>query len=277
MMPVPSGLEAPALRSARVPWEELSARPNPSSYLDPEVALQKRREHQKVIRRWTGSRPSGSILKTDLFEDAFGLDAIFSDLFEDGGVRLFGMDLAQGTVRAACDRAGAGTFLGLVCDVRRLPVRCECLDLVISTSTLDHFNTRAEFLSALGQLCAALKPGGALVITLDNPWNPLYPLLRLAARLGLTPFQLGYTPAPGHLARLLRRHGVEVLDRGWLIHNPRLLSTVLFRGARRLAGSRADAVIRWLLHVFALQERLPTRRFTACFYALYARKRSSRG
>ncbi len=236
------------------------------------MAIQKRSEHQRFIRKWTGVCPSGLILKTDLFEDAFGLDTIVFDLYPPGCARLVGMDIAPTTVRAACARATTQPLHGLVADLRALPIRSESLDLVVSTSTLDHFPTRAEFRLALSQICAALKPGGTLVITLDNPLNPLYGALRLASRIGWTPFPLGHTPAPWQLTRALRRHGMDVLDRGWLIHNPRVLSTVLFRILRLTAGSRAGAIIRGLLQLFAVLDRLPTRCFTACFYGLHARK-----
>jgi len=89
--------------------------------------------------------------------------------------------------------ANASRFL--VSDVRNLAIRRESMDAIISTSTLDHFDTRSDFEQAIGQLAGALRPGGVLVITLDNPQNPLYALLRWASRRGWTPFRLGYTPS----------------------------------------------------------------------------------
>ncbi len=257
---------------SRRTWDELAARSSPSWYLDSEVALQKRQVHQALIRKWVGNKPSGRVLKTDLFEDAWGLDAIIVDLFEPGGATLLGTDIALATVRAARARAGTYPLHCFVCDVQRLPIASASLDIVLSTSTLDHFDSRAEFECAIFQLCAALKPGGSLVITLDNPLNPLYSVLRLAARTGLVPFPLGYTPTIGALVRDLRERGFEILDRDWMIHNPRILSTALIWLVRRTCGRLASVPIRWLLRLFALQDRLWTRRFTACFYAVYARK-----
>jgi hypothetical protein len=74
------------------------------------------------------------------------------------------------------------------------------------------------------------------------------------------------------LVRRLEEAGLEVLATDVLIHNPRLISTLLFLALRRLLGRRADAPIRTLLKLFAALGHLPTRRFTACFVAACARK-----
>jgi SAM-dependent methyltransferase len=262
------------MRSDRKVWDSLASKPRPSWYLDPEVALQKKRTHQHLIRRWVGREPSGRVLKTDLFEDAFGLDAVLPDLFEPGTATLLGTDIAFDTVKAAlANRAARQPVEGFVCDLRSLPVAPGSLDVVISLSTLDHFSTKAEFDSSLGQLCDALKPGGRMVLTLDNPLNPLYAPLRGISRLGLAPFRLGYAPRFGTLERSLPQFGMEILNADWLIHNPRLLSTAAVLMMRRIAGRRAGVPVRSLLAMFGLLDRLPTRRFTACFYAIHARKR----
>jgi hypothetical protein len=76
---------------------------------------------------------------------------------------------------------------------------------------------------------------------------------------------------------MLEQAGLEVLDSRMLIHNPRLISTILFLALRRLLGRRADGPIAFLLHAFAALERLPTREFTGCFSAVRARKPSGNG
>ena len=93
--------------------------PRPSWYLDPEVALQKRRVHQELVRRWVGVRPEGVVLKTDLFEEAWGHDRIYGDLFEAGGAVLLGTDIAEGTVARASAVGGVQRACGFVCDLRQ--------------------------------------------------------------------------------------------------------------------------------------------------------------
>jgi len=110
------------------------------------------------------------------------------------------------------------------------------------------------------------------VITLDNPRNPLYWILRLLSRLKRLPFHLGVTVPRAGLIHVLRQAGLEVLDSRMLIHNPRLVSTIVFLMLRWLLGKRADRPIAALLRVFEALDRLPTREITACFAAVHARK-----
>ena len=117
-----------------------------------------------------------------------------------------------------------------------------------------------------------VKPSGLLFITLDNPWNPLYPMLRWATRLRRAPLILGQTASLSELNAWLRELGMEVTDHDWLIHNPRLLSTLLFLGLRKILGRAGDGPVRALLGLFGLLGRLPSRPLTACFVAVRARK-----
>jgi hypothetical protein len=109
------------------------------------------------------------------------------------------------------------------------------------------------------------------VNTLDNLLNPLYWALRVMSVLRLSPFFLGYTPSPRGLARVLENRGFQVFETRWLIHNPRIVSTALIRVIRMLLGRRATRPIRWMLRVFAMQEKLWPK-FSGCFYAVLARK-----
>src|SRR5262249_42779117 len=128
---------------------------------------------------------------------------------------------------------------------------------------------------ALAELARVLRPGGRLVVTMDNPHNLLYQPLRWASRFGWAPYPLGYTTSLGALAKGLEAAGLEVQEVTTLIHNPPGVSTLLFLGLRRLLGPRADGPIRGALRLFAGLGWLPTRRFTACFVAACGRKRAA--
>jgi SAM-dependent methyltransferase len=268
-------MATPANTKSRVPcpdeWERVGAGDSPSWYLDPLVAAQRRRVHQELARQWTSGVTIRRVLKTDSFEEAHGDDCILFDLFPSA--YSVGMDVALSTVRRAQARCQNPQVRFVVSDARNLAIRPEGMDVVVSTSTLDHFDTRGEFERAIGQLAGVLRPGGVLVITLDNPHNPLYALLRWTSRRGWLPFRLGYTAGLSSLVRTLEDAGLEVTDTRALIHNPRMISTLMFRVLRRLLGGRADAPIGGLLAGFAWLDRLPTRWFTACFVAVCARKR----
>lgn len=250
-------------------WEEIGKQPSPSWYLDPLAAAQKREAHLNLIRKWWAATGQEYVLKTDLFEEAFGADRILPDL-APGAKFLCGIDTALSTALAASLRApGAGI---VACDSRRMCFTPAAFDVVVSTSTLDHFENQEDFFRALKEIHGLLRPGGLLILTLDNPSNPLYWPLRLLSRTRMAPFPLGYTPSLQGLKGALAASGFEVERTEWLLHNPRLISTALFLCCRKFLGRRADAPIAWLLALFALLGRLPTRRWTACFQAVAARK-----
>lgn len=258
--------------SAAGEWDRLGSREQPSWYLDPEVAQQKRDAHLELIRRWTAGLPIRSVLKTDVFEEAAGPDAILSDLFPETGLTVIGSDVAFSTVARARERSRRGIHF-CVSDVRHNPFASEKVDLIVSTSTLDHFDTRAELDGSLAELVRSLRRGGMLIVTVDNPDNPLYPLLARYSRSSHAPFRLGHTYSAASLRRALESLGCTVVAEDCLIHNPRMISTALFLGVRRVFGNRGAGLIRLLLALFAAAGRLPTRRFTACFIAACAVKR----
>lgn len=252
-------------------WEELGSRQSPSWYLDPLVARQKREVNLRYIQRRTAGLEPRRVLKTDLFEDAFGEDRLLPDVFPFAQLRC-GADVAYAVARSAGRRYPDLAAGIVVTDIRQSAFRSASFDLVISTSSLDHFDTRSEFLAAIGELARVLRPGGVLILTLDNPSNPLYYLLKWLSRVGAAPFPLGYTPGMRRARQDLRQAGLEPFDEDWLLHNPRGLSTLLFLALRSVLRRRADWAIARLLRVFGLLDRLPTRRFTACFQAMAARK-----
>lgn len=252
-------------------WEQLGRQQTPSWYLDPVVAKQKRDVHLELVGKWRRGGHAERILKTDLFEEAFGDDRFLPDLFPTARIVL-GIDEAFSTAQAASRRDLCGRVA--VSDVRRVAFAQETFDLVVSTSTLDHFTCREDFVASLKELHRILRPGGLLILTLDNPLNPLYPPLRWLSRTGFTPFYLGYTPSVWSLKRMLDHAGFEVGEVDWLLHNPRLISTTLFLLCRRAFGRHADAPVRFLIRLFDVLSKLPTRRFTACFQAVSAQKRN---
>jgi len=240
----------------------------PSWYLDSLVAAQKREVYQRWIRNSLGARSRRVLLKTDLFEEAFGDDLLLLDLFPDTQLTI-GNDIEKNTVRAAA-RRGKAQFQGMIGDVRQFPLRSASVDVVVSSSTLDHFESKEELAQSLRELARVLRPGGVLLVTLDNPLNPLYYLLRWGTRRGWAPFELGATLSPAALRRMLVELGFEIESTDYLIHNPRGVSTLLFLALRRMLGARAQFPIRLLLGAFALLDRLPSRAITGCFVAVSA-------
>lgn len=260
-----------AEKHGREVWETLGNQDSPSWYLHPLVAKQKRDVYVDLIRRWTLGRRDQTILKTDLFEEAFGEDYLLPGLFPEARMAC-GMDSARSTARRAALRHESLAGRVAVMDARSPAWGVGRFDLIISTSTLDHFEGRGEFVQSVEALAELLRPGGLLILALDNPLNPLYHLLRAFSRRRASPYPLGYTPDFGTLCRDLRACGLELGESAWVLHNPRGLSTLLFVGLQKLLGKKADVLIAACLRVFELLGRLPTRRYTACFQSVAAHK-----
>jgi len=241
-----------------------------SWYLDPIVARQKQQAHLELVARWTPEAP-GRLLKTDLFEEANGADQLLFELCRECGTAI-GFDRDLEAVAGARKRRPQGCEPGiLAADARSIPLETGSIDVIVSNSTLDHFQEKSELAVALKELARVLRPGGTLILTFDNPLNPLYWPLRWFS--GAAPFRLGYTPFPRVLKKHLEMAGLQIIGSAYLLHNPRVISTLLFLAIRRVFGQRADPVIRGMLRCFAALGSLPTRRFTCCFYAVAARRR----
>ena len=120
----------------------------------------------------------------------------------------------------------------IVADVRRLPLAGDSFALVISTSTLDHFDDPDDLGRSLVELARVIEPGGRLIVTLDNRDNLFDPVLHWVGRLGLLPYPLGRSYTAAELRTALENAGLQVQEVTAVLHNPRLWAT----GAVRLAN-----------------------------------------
>ncbi len=183
-----------------------------------------RTAHLDLLATWVGE-PTGRWLKTDLFEERQPNRALLGALPSAAWV---GADLSRQTV------VGSGVRPAVAADVRRLPFADGAFDGVLSTSTLDHFAEAASIDAALRELHRVLVPDGRLVVTLDNPDNPLVRARNalpdgLARRTGLGPFSGGATSGLDDGVAALGRSGFDVLDTAMLLHAPHVVGTRLAR------------------------------------------------
>jgi SAM-dependent methyltransferase len=159
-------------------------------------------------------------------------------------------------------------------DVRRLGLRSETFDVVFSPSTLDHFRRTDQIALALRELRRVLRPGGRLLLTLDNPWNPLLRarnrMYRRSGRVsGLIPFAMGCTMSRERLVAALKEAGFEVLDSRYVLHTPRVIGLWLGEWAARAGRERDGARLRTLFNgLERVLRRLPTAPWTGCFVAV---------
>jgi SAM-dependent methyltransferase len=214
-------------------------------------------------------QPARRALKTDLFDEAVGAGLVAP--LRERAAEVVAIDVSPEVVAAAHRRHPE---LDARCaDARRLPFEEGAFDVVLSNSTLDHFETLDDVAAALAELHRVLEPGGRLLVTLDNAANPLVRLrnalpAQLMSRLRLVPYPVGATCGPIRLRRLLAGAGFDVEATCALMHCPRLL----VRAASALAPGASARLVRGALALEGLGA-LPTRYLTGQFVAASARRR----
>ncbi|MDZ4806396.1 MAG: class I SAM-dependent methyltransferase [Candidatus Eisenbacteria bacterium] len=237
------------------------------------------RSHADQINAdWLAGRlpkePVQRLLKTDLFDEA-ATAGLYPLLARHARV-VVGMDLSSTTAQGAGTRACG---LRAICaDARALPFADASFDVIVSNSTLDHFPTPTELDESLLELRRVLKPGGELLISLDNRANPVVALrnaipFHWLRRLRIMPYYVGFTCGPKGLRQRLERDGWEIREMGAILHCPRFFSIHATLFLERWASPAVQQrFIRWL----AGFERLagwPTRYVTGYFVTARAVRR----
>lgn len=219
----------------------------------------KRAAHREALGRYADI--AGRVLKTDLYEEAYGRDALL-DLLLERGDAVAGVDIDRETVRRARRRfPEAELEQG---DVRDLPFPDAVFDAVVSTSTLD--NMDGGFGDAVAELGRVLVPGGTLLLTLDNAHNPAYRFVRGVDRvLGYHDFRLGRAPALPETVEHLARNGFVAEAVFPVMRYPPAFNTLL-RPVAAVSDRAADRLVD--------AARLDTDRlWSGWFYGVAARKR----
>lgn len=224
------------------------------------------RVNTDLVERWLPAVES--VLKTDLFDEAVST-GLYPTLAARAG-RVVGIDASEQVVEAA--RRRYPELEAMHADVRSLPLGEAELEAVVSNSTLDHFDDAWQIEVALRELARVLRPGGVLVLTLDNPLNPLVAVTKAlprqglnrlwsrvgttSARSGLVPYYVGATLTPKRLRTALATAGFEPQELSAIVHFPRAAGVLACnrleqRGSRaaqeRFLGTlwRAEALRSW--------------------------------
>jgi SAM-dependent methyltransferase len=226
-----------------------------------------------LFARWLSAAPVARLLKTDVFDEA--VSGGLYGLLHGRARTLVGIDIAPVILREA--GRGHPELLRSCADVRALPFAGDTFDVVVSNSTLDHFDSLEEIRTGLREIHRVLRADGRLLITLDNGRNPMVALrnalpLRLLQWLGLVPYQVGATCGPSRFARLLRETGFALARVDTVMHCWRVLAVALAGLVERRAGAKGQ--LRFLRHLGEWERlgRWPTRFLTGHFIAFEAVK-----
>src|SRR5215467_1077364 len=254
-------------------WDRISDQLAGHYYHDAVIGQIKRAAHLRLIARWCDDLRSKVVLKTDLFEEAHGSDQFLFELPKDS-VRL-GVDISPAIARRASERGRAASSRPpgcLAADVLSLPFRANAFDVIVSNSTLDHFPDPRHIDEALAELYRVLKPGGTLVVTLDNPQSLSMLVGAFKRMLRPDPFFLGPTLSRRRLAAALGKIGYEVRDTTAILHGLENHLSAAMEAAQRVGGSRLCRVIGTALRHLEKLEAVPTRYLTGAFVAARAVK-----
>jgi SAM-dependent methyltransferase len=231
--------------------------------------------NRRLIDRALASSTVERALKTDLFDEVTGEAGLIPKLEEIADFTV-GIDLSRLTTQLAQSQRQRSEVCAA--DVVSLPFADGCFDLVLSNSTLDHLSSVTEIETGLAELARVLRPGGRLLLTLDNFYNPVIALRailpqRLLAGLGLVPYQVGFTCGPRRLRDMVERVGLEPLQMGAIMHCPRV-PAVAVAGIldRRRATTRTKKQFLRFLRGWEALEKLPTRFVSGYFITILAER-----
>lgn len=228
--------------------------------------------NRRLVDQWLQGRYLGSVLKTDLWDEAVA-DGVAPAL-KAHAKEVHGIDVASLTVAAAARRHP--WLKATEADVRRLPASDGAYDAVLSLSTLDHLPGTAEVERGLAEMTRVLRPGGELLLTFDNGANPVVALRNglpepMRRATGLVPYPVEVALGRRSLTRLVERAGLELINATAILHCPRVVSVWLAERAERRGPEACDRLAVRLLRWEAL-EALPTRQLTGHFVAIRARR-----
>ncbi|HTY45038.1 MAG TPA: methyltransferase domain-containing protein [Patescibacteria group bacterium] len=241
------------------------------------------RIHLKEIYRrmiFDGNNAPGKLwLKTDLYDETITDHSLFS-LLSPQRLSLVGMDCSPavaGHARQRLTRQKIALQGIVVTDIRKLSFEDNSFDTVISNSTLDHFPSKDDIVAGIKELFRVLKPKGELILTLDNPLNPVirlrnalpYGLLKSA---GIIPFYMGATLSRSELIRVLEGQGFKVRYTGAIVHCPRFFAIWIGSLVALLRSNTATGCFLKLLGICERLEKSPLKYLSGYFTCVKATK-----
>jgi SAM-dependent methyltransferase len=229
--------------------------------------------NQALLMHWLQIGQTENLLKTDLFDEAVS-DGL-RPLLNSQAKTVFYIDTSFKIHQMARKRHPILQTIGA--DVRQLPFADGTFDSIVSNSTLDHFETLDDIVTSLRECYRVLRPGGQVILTLDNLANPIILLrnglpFRLLDRLKIVPYYVGVTLGPYGLRHLLKEVGFKVLEVDAIMHCPRVFAVAIARCLEKYASPTTQKAFLRFLMVFEHFSRLPTRFFTGHFIAAKATK-----
>ena len=219
-------------------WNGISAEKKECLDIYPALGRYKSEEFIRLIKKWFNNLGSVKVLKTDLWEEAFGDDQILFSLMSEK-IKIFAVDISENiTKRASSVKSGKGMCQHyLTADVRSLPFKTGAFDLILSTSTLDHFRNDDDLKGSLLELKRMLNKSGSMIIAINNKHNPFFHLsLSLGRLLGVIPYPIRFYRLQ-ELRAIFKESGLVIKDYDCIVHIVGPLNTAAIL-LKKLLGDR---------------------------------------
>lgn len=244
-------------------WNGVIADMREYSVIHPTLGQYKAQEFVRIIKTWCNSFGSIKVLKTDLWEEAFEDDNILPFLI-DSAAEIFAFDISDKITGRANSLSRGRHYL--TADARNLPFKENTFDLILSTSTLDHFVNYDDLEAALIELKRVLKLNGSMIIALNNKHNPFFYLSLKAGRfLGLIPYVVRFYTLR-ELKMIFKKLGLAVEDYDSIVHIIGPLNTVSVLLKKIFGRKAVDFFIKRGAYFFKwLGRRQATKFFTGWF------------
>ena len=235
--------------------------------------------YRDLLKRWQGISPCATALKTDLYDEA---QTDYSPLFvlNSESRCIAGIDISFEIAQRARERSKGKkpNLTVLACDVRSLAFKPESFDLVISASTLDHFQDKNDIARSLNEICRVLKSKGSLIITLDNIHNPVVKLRNLLPyswlkSLKVISYPIGKSVSLPELSEILESNGFKVCEALFIDHHPRILTVWLGYALQKTGIRPLESFFQKILNLFERLQRSPIGSLTGYFLAVKATRK----
>lgn len=224
-------------------------------------------QYKCLIRKWLGRVRCKSVLKTDMYEEAFHNKSVLS-IFKNGNY-ITGMDLSRIIVGKIKEKSCFNYISRLkVGDRKNRIFRKSEFDIVLSLSTLDHL-PKNEILQALNSINFELKKGGTLILSLNNSRNIMFYVIHKLDSLARLKFP-SYFYSIAETKEALANAGFTILDEDYVIFIPPFFRT-LANIAEKSGSKKLNKTTCWLAGRLNIRNKL-FRKIFGYYLVVHAKK-----
>lgn len=242
----------------------------------PALGRYKSEEFLHLFKRWGQGLENKRMLKTDLCEEAFGLDQVLFSLTDKTG-GIFACDISEEVVKKAAKRKDTKRtgHKYLSADVRKLPFKENTFDFIISTSTLDHFADDNQLIQSLKELKRVLKPKGVMIVALNNKNNiNFYSMLKIQEFFKFKPYLSRFYNLKA-IRKIFKEAGLYIQKADTIVHIISPLNSMLWLLRKFIKGEFVDNIAYESVLFFKWIGSQKSRSLTGWFTALKCVKRAS--